>query len=91
LTKSPKVKPKKARARTPKHKCTQHKHVHDKDLHQLLDEQLLEVKRRFNIRAFGIDSEGNRVAPKPLHGATDKKKHPNCNEGCPNARTPTVE
>jgi hypothetical protein len=51
----------------------------------------LEVKRKFNLRAFGIDSEGNKVAPKPVHGETNKKKHPDCTVGRHNARTPTVE
>jgi hypothetical protein len=60
-------------------------------MHELSDEQLLEVKRRFNLRAFGIDNEGNRVQPKPVHGETNKKKHPDCKEGRHNSRTPTVE
>jgi hypothetical protein len=58
---------------------------------QLSDEQLLEVKRRFNMRAFNIDNEGNRVGPRPVHKETNKKKHPNCKEGRHNCRTPSVQ
>jgi hypothetical protein len=89
--KTPKAKPKKARTRTPKHKCTKHQHQRDKDMHQLSDEQLLEVKRRFDLIAFGIDNEGNRVQTKPVHYQTNKKKHPDCKEGRHNSKTPTVE